>query len=318
MRIFIIGKKNIMQWPENVQKALSEHETELFLYNKRTLSDIFHKILTPKKRYFYLAEKLKRKMKAFKPDLIFFVSCFFMPQECYDILDAFPDIPKIGWAGDAFGEGQRKKGEKLSVLFCSDSGYLEKCQDWSCQSFFLPLCADETVFKNKGLKRTEPPFFVGVGNEKRIEYLSAVQDKIVIYGSRWPVDKLSQHEVHNRKIPLQIVQGFISRTLVPINIAFSTNNIHGLNFRTFEIPASGGLIMVNESKDLSACYQIGIEAVTYKTPADLNNLIHDIVQHPDKYQKIAEAGYRRTMKEHTYSKRLEQMFTILKENKVIS
>lgn len=318
MRIFIIGKKNIMQWPENVQRALSEHETELFLYNKRTLSDIFHKIVTPKKRYFYLAEKLKRKMKAFKPDLIFFVSCFFMPQECYDILDAFPDIPKIGWTGDAFGEEQRKKGEKLSVLFCSDSGYLEKCQNWSCQSFFLPLCADETVFKNKGLKRTEPPFFVGVGNEKRIEYLSAVQDKIVIYGAGWPMDKLSQHEVHNRKIPLQIVQGFISRTLVPINIAFSTNNIHGLNFRTFEIPASGGLIMVNESKDLSACYRIGEEAVTYKTPEDLNNLVHDIIQHPDKYLKIAEAGYRRTMKEHTYSKRLEQLFMILRENKVIS
>ena len=76
--------------------------------------------------------------------------------------------------------------------------------------------------------------------------------------------------------------------------------------------------MVNESKDLSACYRIGEEAVTYKTPEDLNNLVHDIMQHPDKYQKIAEAGYQRTMKQHTYSKRLDQMFMILRENKVIS
>ena len=51
MRIFIVGKKNIMQWPENVQASLSDHETELFLYNRRTISDVFHKIVHPKKRY---------------------------------------------------------------------------------------------------------------------------------------------------------------------------------------------------------------------------------------------------------------------------
>jgi hypothetical protein len=92
MRIFIVGKKNIMQWPENVQAALSNHETELFLYNKRTAPNIFHKIVHPKKRYAYVAKKLKKQIQKFSPDLIFFVSCFFIPQECFDILVAFPTI----------------------------------------------------------------------------------------------------------------------------------------------------------------------------------------------------------------------------------
>ena len=318
MRIFIVGKDNIMQWPENVQASLSDHKTELFLYNKRTVSDIFHKIVHRKKRYVYVAEQLKKRIQKFSPDLIFFVSCFFMPQECFDILDSFPNIPKIGWVGDAFGEEQHNKANKLSALFCSDTGYLETTKDWPCKSFFLPLCANETVFKNEHLSRKEPPFFVGVGNEKRIEFLSAIQDKIVIYGAGWPVDKLSQHEVHNKKISPQIVQGFINRTIAPINLTFSKNNINGMNFRTFEVSACGGLIMSNDCKDLERCYRIGEEAVVYKTPEDLNNLVHDIIQHPDKYQKIAEAGYQRTLKEHTYRKRMEQMLAILKENKVIS
>ena len=318
MRIFIVGKDNIMQWPENVQASLSDHKTELFLYNKRTISDIFHKIVYRKKRYAYVAEQLKKRIQKFSPDLIFFVSCFFMPQECFDILDSFPNIPKIGWAGDAFGEKQRNKANKLSALFCSDTGYLEITKGWSCQSFFLPLCVNESVFKNEHILRTEPPFFVGVGNEKRIPYLSAIQDKIVIYGAGWPMDKLSQHEVHNKKISHQIVHGFINRTVAPINLTFSKNIINGLNFRIFEVSACGGLIIVNDSKDLERCYRIGEEAVVYKTPEDLNNLVHDIIQHPDKYQKIAEAGYQRTLKEHTYRKRMEQMLAILKENKVIS
>jgi spore maturation protein CgeB len=204
------------------------------------------------------------------------------------------------------------------VLFRTDTGYLNIAKEWPCLCSFLPLCSNETVFKNEHLPRTELPFFVGVANEKRIEYLSAIQDKIVIYGSGWPMDKLSQHKVHNRKIPPHIVQSFISRTTAPINLTFSKNNINGLNFRTFDASASGGLIISNAVPDLELCYHIGEEAVVYKTPEDLNNLIHDIIQHPDKYQKIAEAGYQRTLKEHTYRKRMEQMFSFLKENKVIS
>ena len=132
------------------------------------------------------------------------------------------------------------------------------------------------------------------------------------------MDKLSQHEVHNRKISPKIVQDFISRTTTPINLTFSTNNINGLNFRTFEVSSSGGLIISNDVPDLELCYRIGEEAVVYKTPEDLNNLVHDIIQNPDKYQQIAKAGHQRTLQEHTYHNRLAQMFSFLKEHKVIS
>ncbi len=317
MRIFIIGKKNIMQWPENVQKFLKGHETRLFLYNKITPASVFHKIFHRSRRYWYAAQTLKKQIDSFKPDLIFYVSSFFIPQECYDILNDFPSIPRIGWVSDAFGKNEKSKADFLDVLFCSDTGYLKQTKSFKSRNLYLPLCADETVFVNRGLPRTKPPFFAGVGNDRRISYLKAVQDKCVIYGRRWPVDLLKQHDVHNYKLPHRKMQDFINKTIAPINMTFSKNIIDGLNFRVFEVSACGGLIIVNTSKDLPLCYEVGKEAVTYKTPSDLNRLVHDIVSHPKKYCRIAEAGYRRTMAEHTYAKRLEQMLIMLKELKII-
>ena len=95
-------------------------------------------------------------------------------------------------------------------------------------------------------------------------------------------------------------------------MAFSTNNVNGLNFRTFEIPATGGLILVNKTPDLELNYDIGTQAVTYSTPEELNAIVTDLMNNPEKYEQIAKNGYEKTMASHTYAKRLEQMLAYLK------
>lgn len=69
--------------------------------------------------------------------------------------------------------------------------------------------------------------------------------------------------------------------------------------------------MVNETPDLALCYQLQTEAVTYRTAEDFARLIADIVATPDKYAQIAQAGYRRTMAEHTATKRVAQLMQLI-------
>ena len=316
MKILVVGKKQLMHWPETTARFLSQkNQIKLFLYNKWTFSSIFYKFFFRNQRYKKCAQRLRQQILSFQPNLIIYVSSFFIPLECYQILDEFPNIPRIGWVGDAFETKEKERANYLNILFCTDTGYLKNAKTFKCQSFYLPLCVDETVFVNRHLSKTIPPFFVGIANEIRISYLKAIKNTCLIYGRGWP--HMSQHEIHNHRISYKKAQNFINRSIAPININLSKNNVNGLNFRVFEIPSCGGLILMNDMPDLHLCYQVGKEAIVYKTPEELNKLIEDIIKQPKKYEKIALAGYERTMREHTYTKRLEQMFEILRTQKII-
>ena len=306
MRILVVGKKQSMHWPENVAKFLpAEHNCCLFLYNALTLHSVVDKVLK-RHRWKNRAQLFKRKVLEFKPDIIFFVSAFFVPQEFYDVAASFKNIIKVGWTGDAFGLGVAEKANVLDILFCSDTGFLPIAKNFLCATQYLPLCADETVFCNLDLPHTKAPFFVGDSNPVRVEYLSALQTHFEIYGIHWPKHKLKQHSVHNRRLEYDRVNKFYNTSIAPINLNFSRNGINGLNFRVFEIGATGRLIIVNEQEDLKLCYEIDKECVVYHTPEELDALLQDIAQDPLKYQSIAKNGFLRTLKEHTYTKRLEQ------------
>lgn len=314
MKILVVGKDNIMKWPFKVVKGFSDlgHETDLFVFNQKTFAYCYWRLLGKKRRLHWLAEKFQQKITSFKPDLIVYVSFAFIPLELYKAADSF-NIKKVGWAADKFEPKMKEKADFLDALFCTDTGYLEYAKSFKCPSYYLPLCADTDTFKNEHLPKTLPPFFAGVANKLRNEYFGACKEKCLLYGKGWDKQKMPWHEIHNHKIPLEKMQHLINQSIAPINICFSPNIVNGLNFRVFEIGACGGLIMVNETKDLSLCYDIGKEAVVYTTPDDFNRLLKDIVENPKKYKKIASAGYKRTMKDHTYFSRLNQMLNYIKK-----
>ncbi len=313
MRVLVIGKKQQMHWPENVIKFLPDDcERRLFLYNHTSVTRLLCKICG-KNGWQHRAVALKKRIERFKPDLILFVSAFFIPVEFYRIAAEFKHILKVGWVGDAFAETGAEKANLLDILFCSDTGYLQVAEKFNCYSEYLPLCVDETLFKNQNLPHTLPPFFAGNANPLRTDYLKAIQHPVNIYGSHWDKKQLRQHNVHNMQLSHTQLSHCYNTSVAPINMTFSQNIINGLNFRIFEIGASGGLIIVNEGKDLPLCYQVGTECVTYRTPEELNALIEDILRTPDQYKEIAYKGYLRTLQEHTYTKRLEQMLKKIKE-----
>lgn len=314
LKVLVLGKKNLMHWPENVLKALNTRSNcyaELFLYNKRTPLNILMHIFPKHWRFLWLAKKLKKHILHLKPHIIIIPQAFFIPQELYNILKEFKNICRVGWQGDFFGKNEISKARYLDWLLCSDTGYLKNTKNFPCKSVYMPLCVNEETFINQSLERTEAPLFVGVANKQRIKFLSACQTKCVVYGKGWDLEQMKQHEVHNRKIPHTVVREFLARTQAAINMTWSPNVVNGLNFRVFENASTGALILLNEQKDLNLCYNIGKEAITYKTPSDLDHLLQDITARPKYYEKIAKAGYKRTLNEHTFVHRMEEILNML-------
>ena len=73
--------------------------------------------------------------------------------------------------------------------------------------------------------------------------------------------------------------------------------------------------LVDERSLLSECFEAGREVVTFSSLADLKEKILYYLAHPEERLAIAEAGYRRALRDHLYTQRLERMLSIIYSSK---
>ncbi len=77
--------------------------------------------------------------------------------------------------------------------------------------------------------------------------------------------------------------------------------------RNFEVPGTGGFILTGDADNLSDYYIDGKEIAIFRTP-ELIEKSRYYSQHDGEREKIAKAGYDRTLREHTYEKRFNHIF----------
>ncbi len=78
--------------------------------------------------------------------------------------------------------------------------------------------------------------------------------------------------------------------------------------RNFEVPGCGGFMMTGYADNLSDYYQPGQEIATFSGTNDLIDKVrHYLVNEPLR-AAVAQAGYERTLSEHTYEHRFNEVF----------
>ena len=255
---------------------------------------------------------LAKQLADFKPDIILCISPFLLPNSILQACRSVTSALFTGWVADKFALDDERTQNNFDAFFCTDTGFLRRAQRF-CPSFYLPLCANAEIFCPSPQPAYLEPFFVGQANEERIKFLADCRTPCLIYGKAWDKKLLSQHKVHNRKLSPEKAALFVQKSLCPFGMAFSSNNVNGLNFRVFELGAARKVILTNTSADLELCYRPKTEALTYDTPEELSEWLAKITRNPSQYTDIAQAGYERTMKEHTYQHRLKQWMDIIQK-----
>lgn len=79
----------------------------------------------------------------------------------------------------------------------------------------------------------------------------------------------------------------------------------GGNMRTFEIPGCGALQLVDRLDP--SWFKTGKEVVVFEDLEDLKKKIKYYLGHDQECRAIAQAGYRRAHREHTYEKRFKKL-----------
>ena len=99
-------------------------------------------------------------------------------------------------------------------------------------------------------------------------------------------------------------------------IGFNYSIADDVNMRTFEVPASGALLVTNALShgDLQA---LGLEdrrhLALYRSPRELFEMVDYYLARPEERQRIAAAGLAVVRDRHTYTHRMQQLLAVVSQ-----
>jgi spore maturation protein CgeB len=329
MKIVVIGKKNLLHWDDYVSEAFEKlgHDVYHFQINKRPLlikiyrgisKTILGKKIGNKVTDSIYANKLTTKIKNIKPDLIFYTSASFIPEEFYKIAGRCESQPKL-FAWDCDGGAAHPDNKYLSkyidIFFDTEIEYVKLNPANFKKVVNLSFCANTNIYKDLKLKRNNSFYICGALTKERDAIFSKLIDfNIVFKGFNW--DKLSTKS-HNFKIKIGSVSP--EEQAIDYNSHIGVINIHqvsnnplsALNMRTFEAPASNSLLISDYREGIEKYFEIGREILCYKNKDELKKILSEITQSPDSFNMIRDAGYRRAIKDHTYLARMKEVLSYI-------
>lgn len=297
----------------------------------------FHDILTLGRQGF--ADKLVAQVEREKPDLVFvFMYTDELTPETIRRLRQKTTV--LGWFSDdywRFDNYSRDYALSFSWVATTYSKALERyralgqknvirSQFFCDTSSYIPIVCE---------KDTEVSF-VGLKNAGRAELAATIRVAgipLSLFGGGWDGGRLPQAEFtrlfSRSKINLNIVSPrslwernsfgrlFARRSLNRFVLDFHVvNNVRSwfnqrilqIKGRPFEIAACGGFCISGYADDFEAYYRENEEMVFYRSADDLIEKIRYYLAHSEERERIAKAGYERTLREHTAEKRFHAMF----------
>jgi len=106
----------------------------------------------------------------------------------------------------------------------------------------------------------------------------------------------------------------LARSKVTLNRHINVAENNANNMRLYEATGVGSLLITDRKDNLGEIFEIGKEVVAYSTPEEAAELIRYYLDHPEEAATIAKAGQARTLREHTYRHRMEELVPILERH----
>ena len=105
------------------------------------------------------------------------------------------------------------------------------------------------------------------------------------------------------------------RAINSYKIHINCNISDDINYRTFETTGCGTFLITNYTPGLEKLFDIGKEIVVYESIEDLDSKVKYYLENEEEREKIAKAGYEKSVKNHTYYERCKMFINIIK-NKI--
>lgn len=231
------------------------------------------------------------------------------------IVNVFPDNPLY--------MGRFEAIEPCHYFFVKDTYVRDTLRTAGLKNVhYLPQCTDPDVHRPIDLADDEKTEYssdvslIGSMYPYRLKFMEELLEFTpVIWGRGWSRSGRQEIErcYRGRDIRGNQKAKAISGTKISLNPHHPLNDIYGVNRRTYDIAACRGFQLVDFKHDLEDLFTVGEEIICFRTLDELRNLIKYYLKHQEERAHIAEAAYKRVLKEHTYDVRAKAILDIIKE-----
>jgi spore maturation protein CgeB len=278
-----------------------------------------------------MSRMLRRRVEEFRPDLMFtfLFKDEFDPEVIRKITTDTRTVTFNWFADDhwRFESFSRHWAPCFKFVSTTDAGSLEKYHSLGFQNVLLTQWgANPRVYwKGNGMLRHRVSF-IGQAYGNRPEVIETLRRNgiaVLTLGARWNIrpwhralrkfrlmgEKRFEGIVSSSRVSQERIVEIFQTSLISLNLSDSstpgTNQIKG---RNFEIPACGGFQLSGYAERLEEFFVPDKEIVVYRTMDELIEKIRYYLVHGEERAAIADAGYARVMREHTYEERFTRLF----------
>jgi spore maturation protein CgeB len=106
----------------------------------------------------------------------------------------------------------------------------------------------------------------------------------------------------------------LARSCITLNRHINVAENNANNMRLYEATGVGAMLLTDRKDNLHKLFDIDHEVVAYSSKEEAAEMVRYYLDHPDEMVRIAQAGQARTLREHTYGQRMQELVPILKRH----
>ncbi|MGP5304419.1 CgeB family protein [Brachybacterium alimentarium] len=230
--------------------------------------------------------------------------------------DALGDIPRILWLYDDLHRHDYTDAflREIGPVVDYARSETDMLRERGVDAHFVPNAFDPHRVEPTST-RTGEIVFIGSGYQNRYETLAELGRRglpVHAWGrdfSRHPMDRARTFSwrrppiAASREVPLERAYQIHAEGAAAVAIHGLQN---GHSMRTFEIPGMGGVQLVDRD-DVDQFYDVGTEVAVWHDLDELEELSRRALSDPVWAEGLRAAGRRRTLAEHTFDHRLEEV-----------
>lgn len=211
----------------------------------------------------------------------------------------------------------------FDLILTSFPHYVDRFRRLGLRSELFRIGFDERVLtrldEEEAPSGTESAVFVGALNRRRHRSGNSVLEQAARrapidfwgYGARgWPADSPVRTRYRGEAWGLDMYR-VLRAGRIAVNRHIREADGYANNMRLYEATGVGTMLVTDAKANLADLFEPGREIVTYRSADELADVVNHYVTSDDERREIARAGQTRTLREHTYGRRMEELVSIL-------